>query len=150
MPPMNIMIRMIRKNGNPKNDDMIVIDRMGLGQYSLKYTYGDTIRKTPYTIIVNDRMLLRWVRIAIRLLENDSDPFSSVQFDFPTMPSIMVDIPQLSKAYHTLLDAVEFTVDNWPMQPQHHEVIEEDDFDDMPPLVPTSPPAGYWNRHLFM
>lgn len=140
-PTLNILMRLVRKNGSITNDDLIVINRVRANEFSLSYTYGDTRHKKPYTVTVCDRMLLRWMRIVIRLLENDSDPFASVQFDFPIMPSVLIEIDNLDNAYHTILDAVEFHADNWP---------ENGEYDDMPPLVPISPSGDEPVRHLFL
>ena len=134
-------MRLLRKNGTITNDDLIVINRVRANEFTLSYTYGDTRHKKQYCVTISDRMLLRWMRIVIRLLENDSDPFASVQFDFPIMPSVVIDVDKLDKAYHTILDAVEFHADNWP---------ENNEYDDMPPLVPISPPADEPVRHLFL
>jgi hypothetical protein len=145
------MIRVVRQNGVASNDDMVVINRMG-DRFSLKYTYGDTTRKTPFYLMLDDRSLLKWVRVLFRLLENDSEPFASVQFDFPIMPSIIVNVSALDKAYNTILDAMEFHMDNWPTdQPPYtpYSPREEED-EEVPPLIPISPPAGEWNRHLFL
>lgn len=150
MPPLNIMIRVVRQNGVASNDDMVVINRVGLDRFSLKYTYGDTTRKTPYYIMLTDRTLLKWVRVLIRLLENDSEPFASVQIDFPIMPSIMVNVNVLDKAYNTILDAMEFHIDNWPTDQAPYTPYSPRQEEELPPLIPISPPAGEWNRHLFL
>ena len=147
MPPLNIMIRIVRQNGTATDDDLVVINRMG-DRFSLKYTYGDTMRKTPFYLMLDDRALLKWVRVLIRLLENDSEPFASIQFDFPIMPSVMFNVDELANAYNTILDAMEFHMDNWPSDQAPytpHSPREE-----LPPLIPISPPAGEWNRHLFL
>jgi hypothetical protein len=150
MAKMNVKIRMIRKNGNPTNDDLVMIDSVGPNQFRMKYTYGDTEKKVPYQIILDDRMLLRWMRIVIRLLEKDSDPFASLQLDFPTMPSVIFDVDALDDAYNTILDAIEFHIDNWPQprpQEEEYEVHSPNPYEDMPSLVPA---GDHTHRHLFM
>ena len=163
MTKMNISIRMIRKNGVPTNDDLVKITRVGDNKFCMKYTYGDTDKKVPYQIILDDRMLLRWMRIVIRLLEKDSDPFASLQLDFSVMPSVMFHVEDLDSAYNTILDALEFHIDNWPLPlplpPADADQDAETDADvtyephspnpyaDMPALVPA---GDHTHRHLFM
>lgn len=151
MPPLNIMIRIVRQNGVDSNDDTVVINHLG-DRFSLKYTYGDTQRKTPFYLMLTDRALLKWVRVLIRLLENDSEPFASIQIDFPVMPTIMVNVNELSKAYNTILDAMEFHIDNWPTDEAPYTPHSPRTQEELPPLIPISPPAGEWNRnhHLFL
>jgi len=145
------MIRIVRQNGTATDDDTVVINRMG-DRFSLKYTYGDTTRKTPFYLMLDDRALLKWVRVLIRLLENDSEPFASIQIDFPIMPSIMVNVGELAKAYNTILDAMEFHMDNWPSDQAPYTPYSPRQEEELPPLIPISPPAGEWNRnhHLFL
>jgi hypothetical protein len=148
----NIYIRFIRKNSVAKNDDTVVIDRNSLnGLYTLSYTYGDMKSKSTRKIVLADRAVFRWMRNTINLLEKDNDPFDSVQVDFPFMPSVLFDVAKLDNAYNSLLDAVEFHLDNWPSplpevraapvtlnQELEEDVYdEEDEYADMPPLVPS-------------
>ena len=146
----NILIRLVRKNGVTDNDDMITVNRSGPNEYSLRYTYGDTQQKKPYFIMLNDRTLLQWMRIVIRLLENDADPFMYMQFDFPVMPSVLMDITKLDRAYNTILDAIEFHLDNWPVLTTTSCDCNNTDIDEeMPPLIPITPQPST-SRHLFM
>lgn len=145
----NILIRLVRKNGVIANDDKIIVNRSGPNEYSLRYTYGDTQQKKPYFISLDDRKLLQWMRIVIRLLENDADPFTYMQFDFPVMPSVLVDITNLDRAYNTILDAIEFHIDNWPVVSSTTCDCDNTDVYDMPPLIPITPQTST-SRHLFV
>ena len=108
-----ITIRFIRKGESPNTDAKVVIHNVGENLYSLSFTDGYSEVRRTHSAILNDRNLFRWLRITLRLLEHDSDPFESVQMDLPIMPSFMVDIVKVHRAYHTILDMVEFHLDNW-------------------------------------
>ena len=151
MPATTICVRFIRKNSSSKNDDMVVIRRLGMNQFNLSYTYGDTKTKNTHKLVLTDKAVFRWMRNTINLLEKDNDPFDSVQVDFPFMPSVLFDVAKLDNAYNSLLDAVEFHLDNWPSplpearaapvtlnQELEEDVYDEEaDYADMPPLVPS-------------
>ena len=144
-----IRLLFIRKNSSSKNDDRVTIRRLGATQFNLSYTYGDSNSKTAHKIVLTDRAVFRWVRNVIGLLEKDDDPFDSVQVDFPFMPTVIFDVSKLGDAYHTFLDALEFHLDNWPAPSAPAEAddeeeeedddmeMEEDDYADMPPLIPS-------------
>ena len=120
----NIRMRFIRKKGDSKTDDLVTIERLGRDLFLCSFKDGNS-KKTD-SLILNDRKLFWWLRIILRLVKKDSDPFASVQFDMPLMPSILADIRTIDSFYHTILDAIEFHMDNWPVRNQP---------DDMPPLV---------------
>ena len=148
MPSNNkLSVRFIRKESSEKTDDMVVIQPLSKNQYSLTYTYGDTKAKDPHTLTLSDRDVFRWMRHTINLLEKDTDPFEGFQVDFPFMPSVYFTIDALTSAYHSILDALEFHLDNWPSVTNENDLdydnydyyinneTEEDDYTDMPPLV---------------
>ena len=164
----NIRLLFIRKYGSAKNDDRVTISRLGANQFNLSYTYGESESKTPHQLVLTDRAVFRWVRNVIGLLEKDSDPFESVQVDFPSMPTVLFEVSKLAYAYDHLLDAIEFHLDNWPAV-THRLFLDEEEYDDdeeyeedeeyadMPPLIP-SPVDNYsyfntdqrGSQHLFM
>lgn len=109
----NILIRFIRDRSSSKSDDTAKIERVGTSQYKLTYTYGEWKNKLPLQLMLTDRAVFRWMRNTINLLERDSAPFETVQLDFPFMPSVLIEIKDLGSAYHSILDAVEFHLDNW-------------------------------------
>ena len=108
-----IAIRFIRKNETSDTDVKVFIQNVGKDLYSLSFTDGYSDTPRTHSAILNDRNLFRWLRITLRLLEKDSDPFDSIQMDMPIMPSFMVDVDKIGSAYHTILDMVEFHLDNW-------------------------------------
>jgi hypothetical protein len=166
----SIRIRFIRANGSAKNDDTVVIYHLGANQFSLAYTYGETDTKNPRKVVLTDRGVFRWMRNLIGLLEKDVDPFQHVQLDLPFMPSVLFDATKLGDTYHTILDAVEFHLDNWPVRrapalnPEedeedddeefNEEELEEDDYADyadMPNLEPMPSPINRWNNsHIYI
>ena len=161
MPATTIRVRFIRKNSLSKNDDIVVIRRLGMNQFNLSYTYGDTNARNTHKLVLTDKAVFRWMRSTINLLEKDNDPFDSLQVDFPFMPSAIFDVSKLDNAYNTLLDALEFHLDNWPssavrtpiLNPEDDDAMKEEydeEYADMPPLVPVRPQSPTPRRHLFL
>jgi hypothetical protein len=127
----NIKIRFIRRDSN--KDDVVDITRLLLDNtFSLSYTYGLSKKQTPTTVTLTSDNVFRWMRHTISLLEQDDDPFESIQLDLPLMPSVMFKVVDLDEAYHALLNALEFHLDNWPLATE--EEANSTIYDDMPPL----------------
>jgi hypothetical protein len=158
---LKITIRFIRsQDALAKTDDMVYITRYAYNQYNLSYTYGEAKVKTAHNLVLSDKAVFRWMRATIAILEKDADPFHQVQMDTPFMPSVLFNVNELGAAYHPLLDALEFHLDNWPAPPvlPSHEGEEEADdegyyqgeeYDDMPPLVSMSN-SYHGRQHLFL
>ena len=153
---LKITIRFIRDKEAPaKTDDMVHISRYAHNQYNLSYTYGDTKNKTPHNLVLSDKAVFRWMRATIAILEKDADPFYQVQMDTPFMPSVLFNIDELGAAYHPLLDALEFHLDNWPAPPvlnseeQEEDYYQGEEYDDMPPLMSMSN-SYHGRQHLFL
>ena len=104
----------------------------------------------------------------------DKDPFYRIQMDLPHFPSVLLDAYNLGAKIHEIIDAVRFTMRNYPLpartvvsnawtssaneteaadEEEYEEEEAEEDYDDMPGLVPVTPynfvPA-YEGRHLFL
>lgn len=152
---LKITLRFIRKGAQENTDDMVHISRYAQNQFNLSYTYGETKTKTTHQLVLSDKAVFRWMRATIAILEKDTDPFGSVQLDTPFMPSVVFNVDELGDAYHPLLDALEFHLDNWPappvLNPEEEEYLANDIYDeaddDMPPLVPVSRQGRH---HLFL
>lgn len=156
MADLRILIRFIRPGGSANSDDKVVITRLGPNQFNLSYTYGDVKSKTPHNLVLTDRAVFRWMRTTIGILEKDADPFSMVQLDTPFMPSVVFDAGKLGDAYHSLLNALEFHLDNWPVPPvledyedEDEDEEEEEGYEDMPSLVNIAH-SQRGHQHLFL
>jgi len=159
-------IRFIRRNEKcAKNDDTMKIISSDGKTYSVVFTQGETKKST--LVSMSDSAVFRWVRHTMSLLARDADPFEFVQLDLPLMPSVMVKVKELDSAYNTILNAVEFHLDNWPIKPRtlssesdENAFIpgntafccdhEEDEEDDMPPLIPIDEPQQFRTHHIFL
>ena len=170
MPTPNILFRFIRTehSGNVKKekyDDLCRVTKVG-DEFSLSFTYdvGKSVRTN--TLIANADTVQLWTRRIIDLLKRDADPFKEMQVDFPLLPSILFEVANIQDNYHAILDAVEFSIDNWPVAKKEkvelqenvklpvneyeyialppaadayaNEDADEDEYADMPPLV------DYW------
>jgi hypothetical protein len=146
MPASFSQIRLIRRNaGDVKHaakDDLIRIRRDG-EQFQLTYIDADRTDDQANTLALNGQQLFRYVRALIRALESDEDPFESVQIDFQAAPSIYIDTKRLARSYHWILDLLEIHMDN-PVSTTKEtrgdvRTADEDEFADLPPLIPMSP-----------
>jgi hypothetical protein len=148
----SMIFRFIRDNNTDgATDDIATISYAGNNIYKLKFKtpHSEGDANKPVVMMLDDKQVFRWVRRMMSLLECDTDPFTGVQLDIPIMPSIMLDVKNLSRDYTALLDAVEFQLDNWsntvvrqvvPKAPARNSynasrAVENDDNDSMPPLV---------------
>lgn len=127
-----ITLRFIRSGTGAANDDKIIITMKGVDNYNLSFTYGDVKVKKDISATLSGNDVFRWMRSAIGLLELDTDPFKSIQVDFPLMPSVLIDAKNIDAAYNKLLNALEFHLDNWPKAPTcptcpNPQEIETDD-----------------------
>jgi len=166
MPTPNILFRFIRTehSGNVKKetyDDLCRITKVNDEFHlSFSYTIGKSLRTN--TLIANADTIQLWTRRIIDLLKRDADPFKEMQVDFPLLPSILFEVANIQDNYHAILDAVEFSVDNWPtsakkdkekekapvneyhyvaLPPSVDTYVDEDaddEYADLPPLVDDS------------
>jgi len=112
----SITFRFIRTNTSTANDDEVcTVTRTASGEFDLRFKYKDNNDSTLVnSLTAHSDVVQRWVRRAIEMIEVDSDPFSSFQIDFPLLPSILFNVKDVGQHYNAILDAVEFSLDNWP------------------------------------
>jgi hypothetical protein len=164
-----ILFRFLRNNNDDgSSDDIATISYVGNNKYSVSFKTGYTNgKKKTVSMSLDDRQTFRWVRRTLALLECDTEPFTGIQLDTPMMPSIMITVNKIASSYSSLLDAVEFHMDNWvntvsndiPRRcavrniPHSYTVEEEDTDESMPPLVPAQSafrtPPRLNRQHLF-
>ena len=103
----------IIRNVTTKEDDTVLIENNG-DSYTIRYIDSQSNIKfmnkdlSRYTVIDSLRMTLR-------LLSIDEEPFEFLQVSIPSMPSIMVKPENLTSQTRDLIyDSVEATMDNWP------------------------------------
>jgi len=118
----SIQFRFIRKGltsqADKRSDDICTVTQIGHDEFSLKYRYIDATDKPCFnTTRLDSAGVCRWVRRALDLIERDADPFENFQIDFPLLPSIMFSVDSIWGHYRAILDATEFSLDNWPETP---------------------------------
>jgi len=170
----HIQFRFIRRadfsNNSGSKDDIVTVKHVENNLYSLNYVhrYQGDVQRT-YSV-VKEEDAITWLYSMLSLLGVDEDPFYRIQIDLPHFPSIMLDSYNLGAKLHEIVEAVRFTMRNYPLPArtvvqshvdESHEAEEEEEEqeeeqeedDDMPPLVPITPynfvPA-YEGRHLFL
>ena len=175
MPP-SVYFRFIRSSdAKAFEDDTSSVTRIDHDQFQLTFRYKDAqqasiVNKT----ILDSAGVLQWARRAIDMMEQDVEPFHQFQIDFPLLPSVIFNVNQIADNYHGILDALEFSLDNWPCLPEvktpapapasAYDEDEDDDMDEseseadsLPPLIPvnsvsrplTRSQTQSVSRHLF-
>jgi hypothetical protein len=174
----HIQFRFIRKadfgNNTGSKDDVVTIKHVENNLYSLNYVhrYQGDVQKT-YSI-VKEEDAITWLYSMLSLLGVDKDPFYRIQMDLPHFPSVLLDAYNLGEKIHEIIDAVRFTMRNYPLpartvvqsyvdeshglEGEGEEDYEEEegeegeeDYDDMPGLVPAyNFVPAYEGRHLFL
>jgi hypothetical protein len=109
-----IQIRCLRTAVNKGNDDVINITKKSDDSYSITYFDQEALVKSK-TQNVDRAGVVNFLSMTLRLLTVDEEPFHSVQFTLPSMPTIMVSPENLSSQTRDLIyDSVEATMNNWP------------------------------------
>jgi hypothetical protein len=119
-----LRIRFIRKDApqNGSTDDVVTIRCLSLKLYGLQYSDG---KKESPEIVMNDMSVYRYVRNLIDLYKMDADPFESLQFDFPLMPTVLISFFDLGSSKKSLLEAIQFHLDHLtpPSQQKKESVV---------------------------
>lgn len=140
-------LQFVRKAMIQSQDDRAVITCIGADKY--KIIYSDATVKHKMFFETNGYGVLRWIRRILRLLEEDVDPFEYLQLNLPAMPSTMFSISNLSNNYTTILNAVEFYLDDISKMKESHSPEISQPI--TPPATPISRecPHAPIRRHLF-
>ena len=110
----SITMRFLR-NKNCTKDDIMVIRKQGNNMYSVIYHDLDASVSNKATKF--DRQgLMQYLSATLRLIQMDTQPFVSLQFTAPHMPSVLLNTQLSSQDRDTVYDAVETVMNNWPVQ----------------------------------
>ena len=132
-------IRLIRALESKKEDDVIRITKLDEGfQLTFRYGFSNYAKPTLRTIECDAPTIIRWLRITIDLLQHDDDPFASIQLDAQMLPSVLILVSRLDRAYDIIIDAVEFQLNNWPEDPMP-ALVPMRLYADSPPFQPKHP-----------
>lgn len=119
VPP--IMIRVIRSLEANDRDDVIKItpkkatDENGEKLFTITYNDQDSSFNTKVKKM-DEAAVMQYLSNFLRLLTVDEEPFESVQFTFPTLPTVLVTPKNLTSQTRELVyETVETMVANWPV-----------------------------------
>jgi hypothetical protein len=122
-------IRLTRETKDASKDDVIkitpclvkTVDEPARLEYKVTFSAAScmTATRTPHVMSVNlsGRFLETYLRSLLRLVENDSEPYHSVQFDMPLMPSVLINPREVSDIRYAILSYVGVLVKSWPVRP---------------------------------
>lgn len=123
-----LCIRFIRKNApqSGKRDDRVFIQPVSLNLYELIYKDGNKHSGRTNRVVLNEYSVFQYVCNIIDLYSMDADPFESIQFDFPLMPSVLISIMSLDASRSALLSAIQFHLNHLipPFQQKTEPVVK--------------------------
>jgi hypothetical protein len=129
-----VCVRFIRKDDVDtagSRDDVAKIKRVGNDIYSVEMRNVDSVRAVKKEMILTSEGVRDWFERTLRLMDADFVPFEQYQFDFPVMPSVLIHHRELHHHLPTLLNAMDFHLENWPqtytVAPTHLYFDEDDE-----------------------
>jgi hypothetical protein len=109
-----IEFRIMRDINSASKDDRITIMKKD-DSYTFRYLDSDSKLKF-LTEGVSRENVIHTLRMTLRLLSIDEEPYQSIQVIIPSMPTILVKPENLTSQTRDLIyDSVEATMDNWPL-----------------------------------
>ena len=99
--------------GQGRSDDVIRIKPL-MDKFRVNYVSRDN--NVNHFMYCTNEQAFRYVDDLLYLLPPDSEPFSSIQFNFPCMPALMYRLSDLRtpEVRYSLRDRVAALLDNWP------------------------------------
>lgn len=114
-------------------DDVAKIRRVGSDIYSIQMRNVDSTSAVVKEMIVTREGVRDWFARTLRLMDADYRPFEQYQFDFPMVPSVLIHHRELHHHMGTLLNALDFQLENWPhrytVQQSTHLYFDDDEDD---------------------
>ena len=113
----SMMIRLIRSDGKEKEDDVVHINpsTQDDGSFHVRYNDNHNDSKLKMRGLSYDGVL-KYLSNFLRLVAVDEMPFESVQFSFPTLPTIIVKPENLTSQTRDLVyDTAEMVMQSWPV-----------------------------------
>ena len=154
-------LRFIHHAPKSESDDEIIrispfVDRNGKTIYMWRYLYPGHPTRVMY--LESEFHVNEQLRSMAHMLEMDLDPYKNVQLFFPTMPSVMFTPQDFVDSVNTIIHSIGTALRNWPSQLSNDEAAkvavagvkrllsardDEDEEDEMPPLVPIESEVDY-------
>jgi len=111
---LSIEVRFIR-NKKGSDDDVVSITQASADSYNILYKDKQANVKSATTAVPR-AAVVSFLRMTLRMLTVDEEPFESVQFTLPSMPTILVSPKNLTSQTRDLIyDSVEATMNYWPV-----------------------------------
>ena len=110
----SITLRFIRDD-DKENDDVVKILRKDEETMSVVFNDGEAVHKNRVRNLSRDDVL-SYLSNVLRLVSVDEAPYKNVQLLVPNMPTVLISPQNLTSQIRDLLyDAVETTMDHWPL-----------------------------------
>ena len=100
---------------NGSDDDVLTISQLSADSYNISYNDKQANLKSK-TLAVPRAAVISFLSMTLRMLSVDDEPFESVQFTLPSMPTILVSPENLTSQTRDLIyDSIEATMNYWPV-----------------------------------
>jgi hypothetical protein len=122
-------IYIARAGKGPAHDDVIIAERVG-GNVHIRHTDGSRKAKIVTTTVLTHTGLVGYVSTLAAMIRDDTEPFHSIQFNFPGFPMVVYTPSRLHNpdVMHTIKNAARITSDSWFRDDPAYNA--DDDFSD--------------------
>ena len=141
-------IRFIKNRADKSEDDVLKITKVDQNVYSWWFRDSNDTRAHVITLqpayTVNERL-----DTLLKMVVADTQPPKEIQVDVPGFPSVLINSADLSDHIPLIHECLSQAMSAWAdlsIKPRLRAPSYEDDFADMPPLIPVSEKHG---THLF-
>jgi hypothetical protein len=113
------ILRFIRdRSGASDNDDVLTIVPSDDSYRTYHLTYSDRMNKISNKFESVEGEVIDYVDNLFTLLFADDDPYTHVQFDSPSFPSVMIPVRKLDECNvrDSVIDILKSTLRNYPMK----------------------------------
>ena len=123
------MIYIARAGKGADHDDVIIAERVDSNVH-IEHTDGSRKSKIVTNTILTHTGLAGYVSTLAAMIRDDTEPFASIQFNFPGFPMVVYTPARLHNpdVMHTIKNAARITSDSWFRDDPTYDA--DDDFSD--------------------
>lgn len=130
-----IQLRFLKPE-QPKEEDYVINIKRN-GDEFLWFTQ-DELKSRVQVMWLEEDELWKQLELMIQLLTWDADPYCSVQVILPALPSVLIRMQDIDKAFGDIKRLMQLVIDNWPenmplqeaRQLDSDDVYEDEDYED--------------------
>jgi len=124
-----LVIRIMRDDAHPSEDDVIIAERFG-GNVHIQHKDGSHKNKKVVTrTVLTNTGLVGYVSALAAMIRDDTEPFYSIQFNFPGFPMVVYTPSRLHNpdVMRTIKNAARITSDYWFIHDPSYDADDSSD-----------------------